>query len=411
MTQTNFTRRQAMAASAASALAAGCSGPSLGTGRRVAVVGGGIVGASIAHHLAKGGAQVILLERHELATRASRGTFAWLNASWAKQPRHYHRLNQLGLAGWKQLESELDLPIKWTGSIEWFGSEQRQQKLADQIAEQVEWGEPARMVELAQLEQMEPNVSFGGTATAALSPNDAALDPVLATRKLVESAINVGAEVKTNCEVTGHRLSIEGASVLETSCGEVVVDTLVLATGADAAATLNLAGIEIPQRTTPGVIAITEPIEPLINSIIVAPGVHIHQRLDGRVVLGEQDGAPQNDAHAGRLADRPNAFPAVEIGQQHAQRILNVAAQYVPRLSAAKVEDVYIGWRPLPLDGHPVIGFSPKQPNAYLAISHSGVSLAPVIGKMAAQEILNSKSVDALEPYRPDRDFAEVRRY
>lgn len=405
-----FTRRNAIAVGAAGTLAAACSPFDASSNRRVAVVGAGIVGASIAYHLAKAGAQVAVLDRHDIATQASRGTFAWLNATWAKQPRHYHRLNQLGLAGWQELERDLSIPVKWGGSLEWFDSEERQARLADQIAEQVEWGEPARMIERDELGALEPNVAFADARKVAYSPNDGALDPELAARLLLQEAQRLGATIRTECAVTGQRQDASGV-VLETARGDHHTDTYVLATGADPDALDALAGIAIPQRSTPGVIVVTKPVEPVLNRILVAPGVHIHQRLDGRLVLGEQDGAPQNEAHAARLAGRPTRFPGDDFARQHASRILAVAEQYLPAAAQAEVDEVHIGWRPLPLDGHPVVGFSPANPNAYIAVTHSGVSLAPIIGKLAAQELLGQGTPDLLAPYRPSRDFEEVRRY
>ncbi len=409
---TGWTRRKVLAGGAATTLVSACADGSVSEQKRVAVIGGGIIGASIAYNLSKLGAQVTVLERHDLATRASRGTFAWLNATWAKQPRHYHKFNQLGLAGWQELESELDIPIKWGGSIEWFGNSERQARLVEQIEEQIDWGEPARMIEIDELRQLEPNVVFDPNQTAAFSPNDGALDPVFATSALIAAAQKLGASVKTNCAVNAVRSpACDGATILETGQGDVECDTFVLATGADPEAALALGGIDIPQRSTPGVIAVTQPMEQLLNRIVVAPGVHIHQRGDGRVILGEQDGAPQTNAHAQRLANRPNSFPSRELSLQHAGRILSVAKTYMPAIANAEVEEVYIGWRPLPLDGHPVLGFSPAMQSAYLAISHSGVSLAPTIGRLAAQEIMEGIQVEALAPYRPGRSFEKVRRY
>ncbi len=405
-----MTRRNALALAAAGSVSAACSIGESGRKRRVAVIGAGIVGASVAYHLAKAGAQVTVLERHEIATRASRGSFAWLNATWAKQPRHYHRFNQLGLAGWQELEREIAIPIKWGGSIEWFADPERQTQLAQQIEEQVEWGEPARMLDRQELFALEPNVAFGPAQTAALSPNDGALDPVLATRILLQHAEKLGADIQTNCTVSGVEPSSNGV-VLSTSKGEFETDTYVLATGADPDAIQALAGIDVPQRSTPGVIVVTKPVPRQLGRIIVGPGVHIHQRMDGRVVLGEQQGAPNTAAHAERLKGRPNRFPTSELAEQHARRILAVAGEILPDIADAEVEDVFIGWRPLPLDGHPAIGFSHDQPEAYVAIAHSGVSLAPIIGKLAAGEILEGSSSDLLAPYRPDRDFEVVRRY
>lgn len=407
----HWNRRTLLKLAAASATLAACAPRTPRPDRHVAVVGGGIVGTSIAWHLAKAGAQVSLFDRHDLATRASRGTFAWINATWAKQPRHYHQFSQRGVSGWSALQTELDLPVRWGGSLEWFGTQARQDRLAAQIDEQIAWGEPARMITPDALAELEPHLVLDGITTAAFSPNDAAVDPVAATRRMAEAAAAQGAVIHTHCAVHAARQTTGGETILETDTGDIPVDRFVLATGADPDATRQLAGMEIPQRSTPGVIVITRPMPRIANRIIVAPGVHIHQRDDGRVVLGEQDGAPGTEAHDQRLAGRPNRFPDRVIAEEHALRILAIADTYLPGMLEAEIEDVFIGWRPLPLDGHPVIGTAPGQPVAYLAIMHSGVSLAPVVGEIVAREIMDEAEAPGLAPYRPDRQFERVQRY
>ncbi|MEO0974949.1 MAG: FAD-dependent oxidoreductase, partial [Pseudomonadota bacterium] len=104
-------------------------------------------------------------------------------------------------------------------------------------------------------------------------------------------------------------------------------------------------------------------------------------------MLGEQDGPPDNGAHAARLKGRPNDFPSPALGRMHGERMRKVASRFVPALADARIQEAYIGWRPLPLDGHPVIGPSPARPPVYLAIMHSGVTLAPVVGRLVAQEL------------------------
>jgi hypothetical protein len=59
--------------------------------------------------------------------------------------------------------------------------------------------------------------------------------------------------------------------------------------------------MHIPQRTTLGIIVVTKQLEPLLNKITIALGVHIQQRLDGRVVRGEQAGLPKKFLHNARL--------------------------------------------------------------------------------------------------------------
>ena len=93
---------------------------------RVVVAGAGIIGASIAYHLAKAGASVTVIDKQGPASHATGGTFAWINATWAKTPRSYHSLNQDSVSSWVELHRRLDLPVRWGGSLKWFDNEERQ---------------------------------------------------------------------------------------------------------------------------------------------------------------------------------------------------------------------------------------------------------------------------------------------
>ena len=378
---------------------------------RVVVAGAGIIGASMAYHLAKSGAIVTVIDKQGPATHASRGTFAWINATWAKQPRSYHQFSQESVTYWRELHRTLDLPVRWGGSLEWFTSDERQERLALQIAEQVAWGEPARMIDAAEFAELEPNVKFNASRMAAYSPNDGTVDPVVATQRLLAAAQSLGATILYPSELTNVSMRNGRLASVETSTGSIQADRLVLATGAAADVITSIAQVEIPQRTKPGIIAITQPAPPLLHRIIAAPGVHMHQRDDGRFVIGEQDGAPDTDAHAMRLAGRPNDFPSPLIAKEHARRMLAVATQFMPELRTVEPENAYIGWRPLPIDGHPVIGPSPQRQDVYIAIMHSGVTLAPLVGRLATQELLRDEAVASLAPYRADRSFELIKRY
>ena len=198
---------------------------------------------------------------------------------------------------------------------------------------------------------------------------------------------------------------------VETTTGSIKSDRLVLATGAAPGPPSRIAGIDIPQRSTPGVIALTKPMPRLVNRIIVAPGVHMHQRDDGRFVLGEQAGAPTTEAHALRLEGQPNDFPTKLVAQEHGDRILDIATRFVQGIADAEVDTAYIGWRPLPIDGHPVLGVNPDRRDVYMAIMHSGVSLAPIVGQLVSHELIEDVVIERLERYRPTRSFEHIERY
>jgi glycine/D-amino acid oxidase-like deaminating enzyme len=82
--------------------------------------------------------------------------------------------------------------------------------------------------------------------------------------------------------------------------------------------------------------------------------------------------------------------------------------QKVPRrgglgLAKLTLEKVTLGFRPLPKDGYPLIGFPEGAPGIYLAVMHSGVTLSPIVGKLAALEILDGVEVELLSSYRHSR--------
>jgi glycine/D-amino acid oxidase-like deaminating enzyme len=134
-------RRRFLELCAAAALApAAHASPKL----RVVVAGAGIIGASVAWHLAKAGAEVTVIDREGPATHASRGSFAWINATWSKQPRAYHALNQAGVAGWRRLQPELKLPVRWGGSLEGNADASLETELVERVAEQRDWSETTR---------------------------------------------------------------------------------------------------------------------------------------------------------------------------------------------------------------------------------------------------------------------------
>ena len=268
------------------------------------------------------------------------------------------------------------------------------------------------MLTSAEAQAREPDVNFHGATQIASSPRDGAIDPVLVSKALVDAAIQQGAQVLERCEV----LSVDDSSdhkgkLLRTSCDPIEADRVVLATGPAPAAVKRFGGFDLPQRSTSGVIVVTRPVKPLLRGILVTPGIHIHQRMDGRLVIGEQDGAPDTAAHAARLAQRPKRFPNDLVAEQHAQRLLATTRNYLPSVGEVEVDEVIIGWRPLPVDGHPVIGPSPADDRVYVAIMHSGVSLAAITGDLVARELADGVEMALLRPFRANRVFDTKNRY
>ena len=73
----------------------------------------------------------------------------------------------------------------------------------------------------------------------------------------------------------------------------------------------------------------------------------------------------------------------------------------LPQLAGAELDKVTLGLRPLPKDGQPIIGFPRGRRDVYLTVMHSGITLGPLVGRLAATEILDGVEVDPLAPVSP----------
>ncbi|MEP1472707.1 MAG: FAD-dependent oxidoreductase [Halieaceae bacterium] len=396
------TAATAMAALSPTAFGAAHNNTSTNKSRSVVVIGAGIVGASIAWHLSKRGCEVTVLEAKSPACQASGNSFAWINASYAKLPFSYHLLSNYAMHEYHRLSEQLPLPLHWGGCLEWMGDTPAQAAMVREIEKIQAFGSPTSMVARRQAQALAPAVNFGDTDQVAYCALDGTVDARAATETLLADAQKAGTKIVYPAPVTGIS-RISDKLVIQSGAGEFAADQVVVAAGTGASQLANITGMQLEQRSTPGIIVTTEPMPAILEPIIVAPGVHIHQRKDGRVVIGEQAGAPSTDAHRSYLQGFPNRHPTPELAQQHAARILDIGKRFLPDLSEATVEEVGIGWRPLPMDGLPVVGRHPQEQGLYFAVMHSGVTLAPIVGRLAATELLDDVSISLLTDFRPDR--------
>jgi glycine/D-amino acid oxidase-like deaminating enzyme len=364
---------------------------------KIIVVGAGIVGAAIAYSLAKRGGAVAVIDRGRPGGGATSHSFAWVNAT-AKHPVSYHNFNRRSLGMWDRFAKGLDTDVglRWGGQMEWAATAEGAAELESRAAQLQAWGYPCQMLDRAQMAKLEPGLTPGQVTAAIYCELDGMVEPTVAAEACIRAAAKHGASVKLETEVSG--LTVDSSSATVVAGGETIAaDVVVLAGGVDNTQLAAMAGITIPQQDSPGVVIRTNPLaQPLLSNVSVLyapplepgrPEIHLRQCLDGSAMIGEgsQESLARNDT------------------QPHADELLARAAEYVPGLKGASAIPVPVGYRPMPLDGFPVIGFSPKAPNVYLALTHSGVTLAPMMAQMATMEIIDGANVDFLADYRPSR--------
>ena len=373
----------------AGAALAGMPRIAFGAGERITIAGGGILGANLAYRLAKRGAAVTLLERTRPASGATANSFAWINATYSKQPLAYFQLNRLSIEAWHELESEMPgvLPIRWGGSVEWYGDKARAASFAQAIKDHQAWGYPAHVIDEAALRALEPAIATGPVALAAHAQLEGQVDPVLVTELLLDRARQAGARIVHPAEVTGLDRQNGRLRAVKSTAGDVETDVLVIACGTDTGRVAAMAGVKVPLKDSPGVLVHTKPQPRSLERVVLAPIAHMKQMPNGRIVAGLGFGGT----------------PTTETSHESAKRFLESAAAVLPVLATAEVEKVTLGWRPLPQDEFPIIGFPPKRRDVYITVMHSGVTLSPLVAQLAAIEILDGVDANPLAPYRPAR--------
>jgi glycine/D-amino acid oxidase-like deaminating enzyme len=167
------------------------------------------------------------------------------------------------------------------------------------------------------------------------------------------------------------------------------VDAAVNAAGPSASQIAALIARSLPMRREPGVVTRVTCAHVPVHRAMHAPHIEIRPDGDGSVVLHSRE----IDA-------------LIDTGEDPSQlaRLLHESVQHVvPGLGDSRIVQTRVVDRPIPADGFPSVGAVPSVPGYYEAVSHSGITLGPVIGRLLASEILTGKRDEMLADFRPER--------
>jgi glycine/D-amino acid oxidase-like deaminating enzyme len=350
--------------------------------QKIIVIGAGIIGASVAWHLSRKGASVTVVAQ-QIGGVATPNSFAWINASWGN-PEFYFHVRHRSMAEWSRLKADLpDIPLSWCGGLNWDLPEA---ELDAYAAQHHGWGYGIQPVNRATSAMLEPNLANPPDYALHVA-EEGAVEPVAAAKLLLEDARLRGAILLSNVQVKGLLRQGERIVGIETSEGPMHADHVVLAAGAGTAALAASADILVPLETPPGLIVHSRPAPKMLNGLVMAPELHLRQTAEGRIIAGSDfggtDPGDNPQAAADALFDKVRA--ALKSGE------------------ALELDFHTVGYRPTPKDGLPILGNAGAAPGLYLAVLHSGITLAPLVGLLAAQEIVDGSEAHDLAPFRLSR--------
>jgi glycine/D-amino acid oxidase-like deaminating enzyme len=359
---------------------------------KVAVVGAGIVGSSVAYRLSEGGAEVVLIDGAEPGSGTTSASFAWVNAN-NKLPREYFELNVAGMREHERLRDEMG--GRWlhsTGNLI-QATDEEQEDLEKRVGRLRSWSYAAEMLTASTVnEKLEPEAIFPDPETrVAHFPEESWVDAPALTRSLVEAAGRNGARTLVGNAVDGIEAGGEGVTLRLKDGDTVRADAVVNATGAGAASVAEMVGRKLPLDVFRGLLVrVAVPGEPL-GRLMHTPRVNVRPDGQGYVLLHHESvDAGLTDDFAG--TEDPLCAELLERGR----RVL-------PALAGAEIVEARFGLRPVPADGHSCVGALSGVPGYYEAVTHSGVTLGPLVGRLLAAEILTGEVDPLIAPFRPDR--------
>lgn len=349
----------------------------------VAIIGGGVIGTSIAWHLARRGVNVTLIEQRGIASAASGSS-----AGGVRQQGRDLREMPLAIASiarWEHLSAELEADIQYLrhGHVQVTEQESDLGPMRDAIERQRASELDIRLIEGDDLREVVPGITphaLAGTYTG----NDGHANPILTTHAFASAASRHGARILTNTRVTGIEQAGGRITGLETTSGPVPCDWLVMAAGAWSGSLVTSLEIDLPITPVGLQMMVTAPMPPRLKQVVGALNrrLSLKQIPTGNYVIG--GGWPGDPNLETNLA-----IPRLEsiLGS-----IVDSSAIF-PDLRQARLERVWVGIEAETVDRVPILGPLPGLENITVATGFSGhgFALSPVIGQVLSELIIDGK--------------------
>jgi glycine/D-amino acid oxidase-like deaminating enzyme len=264
----------------------------------------------------------------------------------------------------------------------------------------MDWGYRVRHLTPREVERLEPDLLLGSDVhEVVFYPDESFIFPPIYLSCLLRAARARGATLRFNEEVVG--IAAAGgrvSGVVVRSGTELPADVVICCCGRWTPHVLRFVGAALPlvSPALPGSAAVgllvrTTPVVADVRRVIHPPGLAMRPDGGGHLLL-------HGDAHdrAVTVDMRMSPPPPAAAG------LLEAVRPVVRYMQHTRVESATVGIRPLPVDGVSVVGWVPTVEGLYVIVTHSGVTLAPILAELAAREVHGS--VEArLAPFRPHR--------
>lgn len=372
----------------------------------VVVIGSGVVGASCAFELALAGRRVLVVDRGGLAAGTTASGEGNVLVS-DKPPGPELDLARASVRRWADYAEQLSESFEYEpkGGVVVATDAAGHAPLTDLVARHGAIGLTAELLDGPGLRALEPHLAHD-LELGAHYPDDAQVQPVLASSALLAEARRLGAHVRDRCDVLGAEHDAAGRiAAVRTSQGTFGAGAVVNAAGPWAAAVARLAGSDLPVRPRRGHLLVTVPVAPLVRHKVYEAGYVDTLTADTSEaqVSAVVESTPSGTILLGSSRELVGFDTTVDL--EVVRRIAVRARRLFPVLAEVDLLRVYTGLRPWVPDHLPIIGEDPAVRGLWHAAGHegAGIGLAPATGQLIRAGITDTPPpVDPL-PFRAGR--------
>lgn len=377
------------------------------SGYEAIIIGGGLAGLSIAYHLARQGASVLLLEAGSLGSGTSSASAGRAQVSESHRGAHMD-LVLAGLACLETLAGELDYDVEWRrlGNLMLIERDEHWQWWADQVAYLQSRQVPAEMLDRPALAEAEPGLKIGRFRGAAWCL-EGHLNPMKLCHAYARAARRYGASLRQDSPVTGFEQQGDRVTAVQAGRESFTGRAVLVTAGAWTGQVLRQAGVELPVRFTHAEAMISEPLPPVLHHHVGladfydtihnqthAVSVGVAQQKIGSLLVTE---AVEKTAAIHRR-NSPWGGPGI------ARDLLEL----FPGLAGVRIVRSWAAPSPFLPDEQPAIGRLPGRANLFVATCfHLTITTIPVLSQLIAGMILDNTIPPALAGFSPDR-FGEA---
>lgn len=380
----------------------------------IIVIGGGVIGTSIAYNLSKNGKKVTLIEKDDHARGAS-GSSDQLVLMQSKKPGVHLALALESLKMYKTLEEELGEPIHFRqlGGLILIENDHEMKLMEEFVERQRKTGLDVSIISLEEINKLQEGIAQD-IIGATYSPMDAEVDPIALNVAFAKAAKREGAEIVLGTEVKDILLEDGKITGVETDSGTYHAPVVINAAGVWAPLLAQKVGFDAPIKPRRGQICITDEVDYFVhmpvlsakyimakhNPDLLKDAPEVVSRLGIGLALSQ---SPKGNIMFGATRE----FVGYDKGVTYEgiSEVVKNAARYFPKLKDMSIIRTMGGMRPFTPDGLPLIGWTEGIEGFFMAAGHEGdgIALAPVTGRVVSDLILQGETFVDVSAFNPNR--------